>query len=163
MAAESLEFPDESFDFVFGNGLLHHVDIEAALREVYRVLRKKGKAVFSEPLAYNPVIQIYRRMARNVRTPTERPLTLHDIHTMERVFPRVKHTEYQLCTLLIFVWFHFGLGISPSEQRYWKKIIEESERWQKPFERLQRLDHWLFKLLPPIRYLSWNTVIELEK
>jgi SAM-dependent methyltransferase len=43
--AEGLRFADASFDRVLSNGVLHHTpDIEAALREILRVLRHGGEA-----------------------------------------------------------------------------------------------------------------------
>jgi ubiquinone/menaquinone biosynthesis C-methylase UbiE len=43
--AERLPFPDESFDRVSSNGVLHHTpDLGAALREIRRVLRHGGDA-----------------------------------------------------------------------------------------------------------------------
>src|SRR5438128_1748127 len=34
MNAEQLEFPDESFDLVFGRGIIHHLDIDASYSEI---------------------------------------------------------------------------------------------------------------------------------
>lgn len=44
--AEHLSFADESFDWVYSHGVLHHTpNIEAAIGEVYRVLKPGGKAI----------------------------------------------------------------------------------------------------------------------
>ena len=44
--AEALPFADNSFDIVYSNGVLHHTtSTEAALDEVYRVLKPGGRAV----------------------------------------------------------------------------------------------------------------------
>jgi SAM-dependent methyltransferase len=56
--AESLDFPDELFDLVYSHGVLHHTpDIEAAIGEIYRVLRPGGRAV----------IMLYHRGSYNYR------------------------------------------------------------------------------------------------
>jgi ubiquinone/menaquinone biosynthesis C-methylase UbiE len=44
--AENLPFADDSFDFVYSHGVLHHTpDTARAIREVYRVLSPCGRAV----------------------------------------------------------------------------------------------------------------------
>src|SRR5262249_18356558 len=43
--AEQLDFADETFDLVYSHGVLHHTpDIEAAVREIHRVLKPAGRA-----------------------------------------------------------------------------------------------------------------------
>ena len=51
--AETLPYPDESFDLVIGHAVLHHIpDLEQAMREVLRVLKPGGRFVFAgEPTA----------------------------------------------------------------------------------------------------------------
>jgi ubiquinone/menaquinone biosynthesis C-methylase UbiE len=52
--AETLPFPDESFDLVFGHAVLHHIpDLERAFSEFARVLRPGGTVAFcGEPSRY---------------------------------------------------------------------------------------------------------------
>lgn len=48
--AENLPFPDESFDFVYLVGVLHHLeDQNKALKEIKRVLKDSGQFFLSEP------------------------------------------------------------------------------------------------------------------
>lgn len=56
--AESIPYPDESFDLVVGHAVLHHIpDLDVAMREVLRVLRPGGRFVFAgEPTAQGDVV-----------------------------------------------------------------------------------------------------------
>ena len=56
--AESLPFEDNAFDLVLGHAVLHHIpDVEAALREILRVLRPGGRFVFcGEPTERGDVV-----------------------------------------------------------------------------------------------------------
>jgi SAM-dependent methyltransferase len=50
----ALAFASNRFDVVVGNSILHHVPLEPTLREVHRVLRGGGMAMFFEPNLMNP-------------------------------------------------------------------------------------------------------------
>lgn len=161
--AGKLPFRDNSFDFVFGNGVLHHVDLEKTAPEIRRVLKPGGRAAFIEPLPYNPVINVYRRMAEAVRTEDEKPLTLSQIKSLSQYFSSLHHQEFWFFSLLIFLHFFFIRRWHPSKVRYWKKVIEVGESYRRPFSVLQGLDHFFLKYFPFLRPFCWNTVIIAEK
>jgi ubiquinone/menaquinone biosynthesis C-methylase UbiE len=56
--AETLPFPDESFDLVFGHAVLHHIpDLAQAFSEFARVLRPGGTLAFcGEPSRYGDLL-----------------------------------------------------------------------------------------------------------
>jgi 2-polyprenyl-3-methyl-5-hydroxy-6-metoxy-1,4-benzoquinol methylase len=93
------------FDLVYGNGVLHHVDLRKSQPELARVMKPEAKGCFLEPLDYNPVIDVYRRIARTVRTDDEHPLSFEDIESFGRHFHDVKHHEFWLSTLAVFLKF----------------------------------------------------------
>jgi ubiquinone/menaquinone biosynthesis C-methylase UbiE len=162
LPAEALSYDDESFDVIYGNGVLHHVDFRKAVAEAARVLKPGGKAVFIEPLSYNPVINVYRHIAKTVRTDDERPFVFADLDEMLPLFGKGHHKEFWLSTLSIFLYFYLVERSNPSEERYWKKVIKDAPRFSGLFGWLDKLDGVLLKL-PALRYLCWNTVIVLEK
>ena len=51
--AETLPYPDDTFDLVVGHAVLHHIpDLDQAMREILRVLKPGGRFVFAgEPTA----------------------------------------------------------------------------------------------------------------
>jgi len=59
---ENLEFADNSFDAIVGVSILHHVNLNTALKEIKRVLKNGGKVIFSEPNMLNPQIMIQKNI-----------------------------------------------------------------------------------------------------
>lgn len=57
MRADPTSFPAASFDRIHGLGILHHIGIEAGLKEVARLLRPGGIGVFLEPLGDDPKVE----------------------------------------------------------------------------------------------------------
>lgn len=54
--AEHMPYAASSFDAVYGSSVLHHLDLDRALGEVFRVLRPGGRCVFTEPNILNPQV-----------------------------------------------------------------------------------------------------------
>jgi len=60
--AYALTYPESAFDSVVGSSVLHHLEIEAAIRDVYRVLKPGGTIYFTEPNMLNPQIAIQKNI-----------------------------------------------------------------------------------------------------
>jgi 2-polyprenyl-3-methyl-5-hydroxy-6-metoxy-1,4-benzoquinol methylase len=60
--AYRLNYPDAVFDSVVGSSVLHHLEIDPALREIYRVLKPGGKIFFTEPNMLNPQIAVQKNV-----------------------------------------------------------------------------------------------------
>src|SRR5581483_8818510 len=61
-AIESLPHRAGTFDAVLGSSILHHLEVETALKEVFRVLRPGGRFVVAEPNMMNPQILIQKNV-----------------------------------------------------------------------------------------------------
>jgi len=57
-----LTYSDATFDSIVGSSVLHHLEIEEALREIYRVLKPGGTIYFTEPNMMNPQIAIQKNV-----------------------------------------------------------------------------------------------------
>ncbi|MBF0146475.1 MAG: class I SAM-dependent methyltransferase [Magnetococcales bacterium] len=155
--------PAASFDFVYAANLLHHVDIEQCLDQVKRVLKPGGMAAFWDPVAHNPVINIYRRMASGVRTIDEHPIRYSQFGWFRARFPRVEVRFFWLSALLIFVKFYLIDRVHPNEDRYWKRILTheaELRAWYKP---LAFLDRIVLGVMPILGWMCWNIGIVVWK
>lgn len=155
---ERLPYADKSFDLIYGNGVLHHLDLQVSGPEIARVLKPGGRAVFIEPLPYNPVIWAYRHMAAAVRTEAEAPLSYAQLRAFGAHFAAGQRQELHLTTLLTFLWFFFVERAHPSKVRYWKKLVVDGPRYQPVFSYLARLDRFLCRRFPFLRPLCWNVV-----
>jgi SAM-dependent methyltransferase len=93
MDANNLEFEDNSFDMVFGDAILHHLDFVRALDEIKRVLRPNGRILFCEPLSVNPVGKVVRLLTPHARTKDERPLGLRELEEIQKRFDTTVYYE----------------------------------------------------------------------
>jgi SAM-dependent methyltransferase len=154
----SHDFGHNQFDVVHAANVLHHAaSIPALLDGVHRALRPGGRCVFVDPLKYNPVIWVYRRLAAAVRSPDERPVGFEVFKEMRRRFDGVGHREFWGLSLALFLKFYFVDGLDPSVVRYWKQTTRtaaETLWWWHP---LKAIDARLLRM-PGLNRLAWNTV-----
>ena len=104
---EALPFDDNSFDCVWGNAVLHHLDLVTAGAELKRVLKPGGVAVFCEPWGGNPLLEFARKHlpypAKN-RTADEQPLRPADLGPLRELFPSLTIEGFQLLSMVRRVW-----------------------------------------------------------
>ncbi len=144
MYGEDLHFADGTFDIIFGISVIHHVAIDMAGPEIYRVLKPGGKAIFVEPLDYNPIINIFRRLTPKRRSQTEKPLTYTQIQQLATGYQQLNTYEFNLFNVVavMFPWY-------PVFRR-----VMAAGTW---------LDRTLLRVFPALRKYCWITVIEMVK
>jgi SAM-dependent methyltransferase len=144
---EQLDDADETYDFVVGNQVLHHVELGQAMPNVRRLLHRRGRAVFSEPVLLLPdalrrlrdTRGVKRVLPKRVDTPTERSLSPADLAVMRRTFPGMRAYPFQMLSRIA-------------------NFVELGDVW---IDRLAAIDHWLLQHVPPTRCLCRFLVIEL--
>jgi len=99
---ERLPFADGAFDRVWGNAVLHHLNLRTAGPELFRILAPGGIAVFAEPWGENPLLNWTRNRLPyrgKQRTPDEQPLHRRHVRLLRTIFPRVEMKGYQLLSM----------------------------------------------------------------
>ena len=147
LAAEEIDYPDNSFDIVIGKAILHHTDLEKTAFQLYRVLRPGGSAYFLEPLAHNPFLNLFRRLTPWRRTPTEKPLDLRDLDIFRRYFV-VSCRGYYLFTLLA----HFLLFVTGS-----RSLFNRSRAV------LRRCEEPVLVRFPRLQKYCWSALLVFQK
>lgn len=154
MQGECLAFANNSFDLVFGNAVLHHLDIAAGAREVYRVLKPGGVAIFREPLGENKLLEWARnspfRSASHRHSQDERPFVYQDLDALRAVFPRVVLRESEFFTVLRGL-LRGNVGMI--------SIL----RFESIMQKLARVDRWLLTHFKAIRPFASYSVVSLFK
>jgi 2-polyprenyl-3-methyl-5-hydroxy-6-metoxy-1,4-benzoquinol methylase len=156
---ERLPVSDNTFDVVYIANTIHHVkEREQLFGEIRRVLKPGGRFFSIDPIAYNPAINVYRRMANQVRTEDESPLTRDDLRLVRSFFSDVHCRMFWMTALALFAKYFLVDRIHPNQDRYWKRILTESKIslwWWYP---LRAIDSLLTRL-PGARWWSWNIVV----
>lgn len=123
-SAHDMPFPDNSIDVVFGIAILHHLDLDLVSREVRRVLKPGGRAIFQEPVRNSAAIRFARSLipyrAPDI-SPYERPLTDAELHRFAEGF--------QSWTIRAFGLPHVQIGpLLPVVKNYWRTLYAWDRR-----------------------------------
>jgi SAM-dependent methyltransferase len=129
-SAHALPFRDRSFDVVFGMAALTRLDLELASREVWRVLRPGGYAIFKEPVRNSRLIRMMRRLVRYRppgQTPFGRPLTDQELERFAAGFSQCHGRKYQLPFVNVTRWFSALDGVAPLFYRLDHALLKRAE------------------------------------
>ncbi len=144
-------FPDQSFDLIYGNAILHHLDSDGCAREIARLVAPGGVAVFREVQAGNVFLRLFRWATPFWRTPDEHPLTSADYAIYRRHFRRVEVTAHVFASML-YLFLH----------RMSTKVLR---KWPNESASLLRacdnVDHALAKI-PGMSSQMWFSLIEMR-
>jgi len=140
---EKTSFDNNSFDIVYGTGILHHLQTDKCLDEIYRILKSNGNLIFIEPLGTNPIINLYRKLTPNSRSKDEHPLVNQDFKYIKKKFIDTKIKYYGFLTLIFFPFYR-----SPNRSKL--------------FRLLSALDQYLFKL-KFFQLFAWSVLVIAKK
>lgn len=142
MSAHAIGFADESFDYVIGVGALHHLNVKRAGREIWRVLKPGGTAVFLEPMIpFGWMIYLRSLFPQKCfESPGGGGLTRSDLDHFGAYFEESVLTPYL---------FLRKLARLPVISRY--------------ADRFDRVDTRLARTFPFLTRLYWAAVLEFRK
>ena len=140
---EKTSFHDNSFDVVYGSGIIHHLQIEKSLDEILRILKPDGNLLFIEPLGTNPIINLYRKLTPKARSIDEHPLVKKDLDYIKKKFVDIKIKYYGFLTLVFFLFYK-----SPKNSKF--------------FYFLASLDQFLFRF-KIFKLFAWSVLITAKK
>lgn len=148
-SCENVQLPEEHYDAIVGEMILHHVDIPAAVRQFQRLLKEGGLGVFMEWKQYCIIdrmraLPLLRRLfppggVQGYATEYERKLTAADFTVIRSRFPDLR-LDYRHCLRGKIDYFAPSLG-----------------------DRIERLDYLLLRLMPFLKPFTDGVIIRFTK
>lgn len=147
---ERSDLPGAEFDLVLGKFILHHVDVRAGARELLRLLRPGGRAIFIENAGDNALLTFARnRLAGRwgiprLGTEDEHPLTARDLDGLREVFARVTahHPVFEFLVL------------------FDRQVLRF--RYPRASRVIRALDCAIHRRVPRLRRFSYRVIVELQ-
>lgn len=140
-------FKSDEFDIVFAGGVLHHLEIESAGKELCRILKPNGIAVFTEPIRETKIMDtikkvvlfVLRKRASEV-TENEEPLNLEKIKLLSKYFKNINLKYFDV--------------LASADGLISSKRVQSA---------LLKLDYILINYLPGFKKLARAVVIEAKE
>ncbi len=148
MPGENLVFSENFFDLCLGSAILHHTDLDLAIKNIYRVLKPGGKAVFIEPMNRNIFLRIWRKITPWRRSPVEKALVDKDLRLIQDFFPKARFYFFIFSSI-----FTEGLLLVFPRNKF---IIFVNNL-------LEKFDNKLLQLFPALGKYCAIVVLELTK
>ncbi|OGM01096.1 hypothetical protein A2480_02920 [Candidatus Uhrbacteria bacterium RIFOXYC2_FULL_47_19] len=160
---ESVPLPDGSFDLIFINVALHHLELEAALHECNRLLSSGGQFLAVEPLVRSHLLQWIRETRFFQRlypirreSLTERILDMEDIKQIKKRFGNLILEPHRVFSPFIY-------KVKPVfrllARLFFLSVRDSEERSRRCIRLLQRVDDLLLRLLPPLAIASRYSIL----
>jgi SAM-dependent methyltransferase len=145
-SAHDVPLPDESVDIVFGMAILHHLDLELSAKEVKRVLKKGGRAIFNEPVRNSRIVKFARKLVPYQSpdiSPYERPLTDKELGVFGEGFSSCSSRGFTFPTTEVLE----KISLLPGKCR---KISS-------------RIDQGVMNVFPSLKHFAGKRVVEFIK
>ncbi|HZH34049.1 MAG TPA: class I SAM-dependent methyltransferase [Pyrinomonadaceae bacterium] len=144
-SAHDIPLADESVDVVFGMAILHHLDLKLAAKEVFRVLKKGGRAIFQEPVRNSKFVWFVRNLIPYQQpdlSPYERPLTDDELKDFAAEFSAYKSRAFALPYLNL------------------TELFTGNEKLLHP---LRAFDRKVLQTIKPLNYYASIRIVEMTK
>ncbi|MDE3091375.1 MAG: class I SAM-dependent methyltransferase [Chloroflexota bacterium] len=146
-----LPFSNASFDAIFGSMVMHHTDDHREFgKEVARVLKPSGRAVFHENSARNPFLLLARRLlvgrfgVPRHSSPGEHPLRPQEIENFSQAFALKRIHIGRMVLMQLAV-----------------KYLLRTESGTL-FTLARRVDNLLYRVFPGLRWMSYYQILEFQ-
>ncbi len=144
-SAHGLPIDDDSVDVVFGMAILHHLDLDVASKEVFRILKKGGSAIFEEPVRNSATLRFIRKLIPYQSpdvSPYERPLTDAELIEFSKGSVSYESRAFSLPFLNLFELLRLPAPI---------------------IQAAVSLDYWLLRTIPSLKHFASIRVIQFTK
>jgi 2-polyprenyl-3-methyl-5-hydroxy-6-metoxy-1,4-benzoquinol methylase len=120
---ERVQFDDNHFDIIWGDGILHHlIDVlEPTMERLVRWARPGALFMFSEPVNLNPALRRLRLKMpiHTCATPDERPLEAEELALIRRYLPGLRMRHFHFLSRFI----RFVLPVGDYESAPWGQRV----------------------------------------